>query len=349
MGPLIETISNVCEIQLMDWNGLATSVLGGESISNEEALAVLQAPDDELLAILNAAYRIRKTHYGNRVLVNFLINAKSGLCPEDCHYCSQSAISSADIPKYRTLSAEQILTNARRGAELSASTCCIVLSGRGPSDKDVDSVCEAVRAIKSEMPGMKVCTCLGLLKDQDADKLAAAGSDRYNHNVNTSEAHYDKICSTHTFQDRIDTVERAQHAGMSACSGLIVGMKETEEDIISALRRLRELGADSIPINFLISIDGTPLEKHETELSPRQCLRILCLARFICPDQEIRISAGREGHLRSLQPLGLYPANSLFISDYLTTEGQAPQLDLALIEDMGFEVQSHETPYVETH
>lgn len=333
----------------MDWLNLANRVLDGEVLTRDEALSILRAPDSELLSQLHAAYQIRSRNFGNRVLINFLINAKSGLCPEDCHYCSQSAISTAEIPKYRTLDSEQILARAKRGAELSASTCCIVLSGRGPSGKDVDAVCDAVRSIKSEMPGMKVCTCLGLLESQDAKKLADAGSDRYNHNVNTSEKHYEKICSTHTYQDRVDTVNEAQQAGMLACSGLIVGMKETEDDIIDALCALREIGADSIPVNFLVSIDGTPLERHDGNLSPRQCLRILCLARFLCPDQEIRISAGREGHLRSLQPLGLYPANSLFISDYLTTEGQAPKLDLAMIEDLGFEVESHETAPVATN
>lgn len=330
------------------WYEFAERALAGEVLTRQEYHQILRSSDFELLPLLHAAYRIRYESFQNLVHLNYLINAKSGLCPEDCHYCSQSAISTAEIPKYRTLRTDEIVEKARRGAELHASTCCIVLSGRGPTARDVDHVCEAVKTIKQEMPGVKICTCLGLLKEEDAEKLAAAGSDRYNHNLNTSESHYDNICSTHGFQDRVDTVNKAQTAGMSACSGMIVGMRETDDDIIDALLSLRELDADSIPVNFLVSIDGTPLEQFDTELSPRQCLRVLCLARFICPTKEIRISAGREGHLRSLQPLGLYPANSLFISDYLTTPGQAPQLDLEIIQDMGFEVQSNEASNVPT-
>jgi biotin synthase len=160
-----------------------------------------------------------------------------------------------------------------------------------------------------------------------------------NHNLNTSERHYDAICSTHTFADRVATVRNVQAASIKTCSGGIVGMGETNDDIIDLALTLREMNVRSVPVNFLIPIPGTPLEAAR-QLDPRRCLRVLCLFRFLLPSQEIRIAGGREVHLRSLQPLGLYPANSMFVGDYLTTPGQAPSADFEMIRDMGFVLET---------
>jgi biotin synthase len=176
---------------------------------------------------------------------------------------------------------------------------------------------------------------LGLLSESQARRLASVGVDRVNHNLNTSENHHQNICSTHNFSDRVNTINNVQAAGMTTCSGGIVGMNETDEDIIDLAYSLRKLNVTSVPINFLIPIVGTPLGNID-QLNPRRCLRILCLFRFILPSQEIRIAGGREVHLRSLQPMGLYPANSIFIGDYLTTAGQAARADLEMIRDAGF-------------
>ena len=197
-----------------------------------------------------------------------------------------------------------------------------------------------LRQIK-EQYDLKICACLGLLNQEQADRLKAAGVDRVNHNLNTGEGHYEKICSTHSYQDRVDTLNHVRGAGMEICSGGIIGMGESQEDLVQMAFHLRDLKAESIPLNFLNPIQGTPLE-GQTGLSPLQCLRTLAMFRFANPDRELRIAGGREMHLRSLQPLGLYAANSIFVGDYLTTKGQPPEDDYKMIQDMGFVVTREE-------
>ena len=323
---------------LPDWNTLASRSLAGELIAREEALAVLRAPDEVLLDQLAAAYRVRRHYWGNKVRLHFLLNAQSGLCPEDCHYCSQSKISTAEIEKYPLLAKETILKAAGRAAQLKAGTFCMVISGRSPGEKVFGRVLEAVSEIKANYD-LKICACLGLLSEEQTHRLAAAGVDRVNHNLNTSEDYHGEICTTHNFSDRTQTVENVKAAGITTCSGGILGMGESDDDVIDLALSLRKLDVTSVPINFLIPIPGTPFEALE-KLNPRQCLRILCLFRFILPSQEIRIAGGREVHLRSLQPLGLYPANSIFIGDYLTTAGQAAKMDLEMIRDAGFVLEA---------
>ncbi len=325
-------------IDCPNWNDLADRALAGVQITRTEAQAVLRAPDEVLLDQLAAAYRVRRHYWGNRVRLHFLLNAQSGLCPEDCHYCSQSKISTAAIAKYPLLAQKKILEAAGRAAQLQAGTFCLVISGRSPNEQTFSNVLEAVRQIKTNY-NLKVCTCLGLLSHEQTRRLAEAGVDRVNHNLNTSEQYHPQICATHTFDDRIATVEHVRAAGITTCSGGIIGMGETDDDVIDLALSLRQLDVTSVPVNFLIPIPGTPLEQINT-LNPRYCLRVLCLFRFLLPAQEIRIAGGREVHLRSLQPLGLYPANSIFIGDYLTTPGQSAQSDLEMIRDAGFVLES---------
>jgi biotin synthase len=322
-----------------DWNELAEKSLRGELLTEQEGLAILEADDDEVLAIMHAAYKIRKHYYGKKVKLNLIINAKSGLCPEDCGYCSQSIVSKAPIEKYPLLEKDTLVDGARKALDMKVGTYCIVASGRGPTEREVNQVIEAVKEIKSTMP-MKICACLGILSQEQAHRLKDAGVDRYNHNLNTSKENFGNITSTHTYDDRVSTVEHAKASGMSPCSGCIVGMGETNQQIVEIASALRELDADSIPINFLNSIPGTPLESFK-HLDPRKCLKVLALFRFICPTKEIRISGGREVNLRSLQALGLYAANSVFVGDYLTTEGQDSTDDHKMIEDLGFEVEQY--------
>jgi biotin synthase len=321
------------------WHELAHRVLEGEPPTREEALAVLESPDEALLDLLAAAYRIRRHYYGNLVKLNYLISAKTGVCPEDCHYCSQSIVSTAAIHRHQLIGRDEIMAGADRAVELRASTCCIVLSGRGPSGRELRGVAEAVRGVKARHPGLKVCACMGLLGEDEAALLRDAGVERYNHNLNTAEEFYGEICATHTYEDRVETVRAVAAAGISPCSGVIVGMGETQADLVDACFALRELGAESIPVNFLIAIDGTPLAHRKERLDPRFCLRVLCLFRLVCPDREIRLSAGREVHLGTLQPLGLYAANAIFVADYLTEPGQPAGEDWRMIEDLGFEIE----------
>ena len=322
--------------QQIEWSQLAQSILDGQPITHDQAQAILSSSDNELLDVMAAAYKVRYHYFGNKVQLYFLMNAKSGLCPEDCSYCSQSKVSDAPIPKYNILSAEKLLDGARIAAELESKTYCIVISARGPNEREMKAVETIVPQIK-EKYDLKICACLGLLDQSQADRLKACGVDRVNHNLNSGESHYDKICSTHTYKDRVETLDAVRTAGMELCSGGIVGMGEQHSDNIDMAFALREMNVESIPVNFLNAIDGTPLEGMD-ELSPRDCLRNLAMFRMVNPSCEIRIAGGREIKLRSMQPLGLYAANSIFVGDYLTTKGQAPEADYKMIEDMGFEI-----------
>ena len=211
-----------------------------------------------------------------------------------------------------------------------------MISARGPSQREIDFVCEITPRIKQEY-GLNVCACLGLLTPEQAARLAAAGVDKVNHNLNTSERYYGEVCSTHTYADRMATLAACREAGLELCSGGIMGMGESANDLVDMAFALRELRVESIPLNFLNSIDGTPLEQVN-QLTPRDCLRGLAMMRLVNPTAEIRIAGGRELHLGSLQPLGLYAANSIFVGDYLTTQGQLPEADYRMIEELGFTI-----------
>jgi biotin synthase len=319
-----------------DWAGVSRGVLAGEPIDRTTALSVLRAPDEELLSLLAAAFEVRRAFFGRQVQLYYLVNAKSGLCPEDCHYCTQSRISNAEIQRYPYLSREELMAGARRAVESKACTYCIVSSGRGPTNRELEHVIAAVREIKETLP-LRICCCLGILSEGQAERLQEAGVDRFNHNLNTSEEFHSSICTTHTYEDRVRTITRAKEAGISPCCGGIIGMGERDEDVVALAFALRELEVESIPVNFFHPVPGTPLASLWS-LNPRYCLKTLCMFRFVNPSREIRIAGGRELHLGSLQPLGLYPANSIFVSDYLTTKGQSAQDDFRMIEDLGFEI-----------
>ena len=261
-----------------------------------------------MLGLLQAAFTVRSRYFGKTVRLQMLQNAKSGACQEDCHYCSQSAISTAPIERYNLLPQKQMIDGARQAAASKAQRYCIVISGRSPLDREIDEIAGAVRSIKQEIP-IQICCSLGLMNEQQAKRLKAAGVDRVNHNLNTSEAFHSSICTTHTFQDRLSTIRNARAAGLEICSGGIVGMGEKDEDLIDLAMALIEVKPDSIPLNTLHPATGTPLE-HCDQLTPQRCLKVLCLFRFLHPRTELRIAGGREHNLRSLQPLALYPADS---------------------------------------
>ncbi|MGJ9381901.1 biotin synthase BioB [Salipaludibacillus sp. CF4.18] len=320
------------------WKELAQHVLNDGEIMNSEALSILECPDEDILLLMHASFQIRKKYYGKKVKLNMIMNAKSGLCPENCGYCSQSSIAESPIESYRMRDKKLLVEGAKQAHKLNIGTYCIVASGRGPSNKEVDQVVEAVKEIKNTY-GLKICACLGLLKPEQAKRLKEAGVDRYNHNINTSASHHSNITTSHTYDNRVNTITIAKESGMSPCSGVIIGMKEERQDVVDMATSLKTLDADSIPINFLHAIDGTLLE-GVNELNPMYCLKVLALFRFINPTKEIRIAGGREVNLRSLQPLGLYAANSIFVGDYLTTDGQEETEDHKMLEDLGFEVES---------
>jgi biotin synthase len=310
-----------------------------EALTRDEARTVLAVSDAGTLELIAAVGRVRRRFFGDRVKLNYLVNMKSGLCPEDCFYCSQRKGSDADILKYSWQDTEDMVRAADTAVARGARRVCLVASGRGPAQRDIDRVSEAVREIASR--DVEVCVCLGLLKPGQAEQLREAGAFAYNHNLNTSAERYGDICTTHGFQDRVDTVSEAATAGLSPCSGAIFGMGESDDDIIDVAFALRELNPDSVPVNFLIPFEGTPLART-WELTPLRCLRILALFRLVFPDVEVRLAGGREIHLRGLQPLALHVVNSIFLGDYLTSEGQAGDDDLRMIADAGFVVEGAE-------
>jgi biotin synthase len=346
---MIETLPEIASGH--DWRELAQRVLAGHCVGELEALAILRSSDDELLDLLAGAFQIRRRWFGKTVQLYFLMNAKSGLCPEDCHYCSQAKGSEAEIPKYNLLSREKLLDGAKVAAERGSKTYCIVISARGPSEREIQAVETIVPEIKSRYD-LEVCACLGLLTPDQAQRLAACGVNKVNHNLNTSAEYYEQICSTHTYADRVGTLQAVRNAGLELCSGGIIGMGERDIDVVRMALALRELEVESIPLNFLIDIEGTALHPHpgplpegeggRKRLNPRYCLKALAMFRFVNPRSELRIAGGRELHLGSLQALGLYAANSMFVGDYLTTKGQPAEADYKMIEELGFTVTRHE-------
>ena len=253
---------------------ITARALRGGTVGRDELLAVLASGDDDLLDVIAAAGRVRRRFFGRRVKLNYLVNMKSGMCPEDCGYCSQRLGSTADVLKYSWIEAEEAAGHAQCAIDAGAQRVCLVAAGRGPGDRDIERIAGTVAAIRDRAPAVEVCVCLGLLKDGQAERLREAGADAYNHNLNTSADNYAQICSTHTFDDRAATVAAAKTAGLSPCSGAIVGMGETDGDIVDVALALRELQPDSVPVNFLIPFEGTPLGGR-WELTPQRCLRIL--------------------------------------------------------------------------
>lgn len=318
------------------FDNLADRILHGHTFTREEGVTLLRTDDAQLLSLIAAAYKIRHAYFGRTVTIQMLFNAKSGACQEDCGYCSQSSISAASIDRYALLSPDDVLNGARQAHAANAQRYCVVISGRSPLDKEIHGIASAVKRIKQELP-LQVCCSLGLLTASQAEQLKAAGVDRVNHNLNTSEAYHPSVCTTHTYQDRLTTLQRARAAGLELCSGGIVGMGESDDDLLDLAFALRDLNPDSIPINMLHPIPGTPLAEAK-HLTPRRCLTILCLFRFLHPQRELRAAGGREFNLRSLQPLALYVADSLFVNGYLTTPGDPAREVHRMIEDLGFEI-----------
>ncbi len=262
----------------MDYQQIAELSLSGGGIDKDQALGVLSCPDDKLLLLLHAAYQVRHAFFKNRVQVQILTNAKSGFCSEDCHFCAQSSISSAKIDKHTLLAVEDLVACARQAKKYHAKRYCMGLSGIRSTDKEIDTLCQAFSRIREEV-GIDTCCSIGLLKEAQAKRLKQSGLDRINHNLNSSRRYFPKICSTHTFDDRMNNLRLCRKAGLEICSGGIVGQGETREDVMDLFWSLKEIDPKSIPINFLIPIKGTPFEDGG-KLTPQYCLKVLALARF---------------------------------------------------------------------
>lgn len=319
---------------------LANQSLSGQILSKQDCLDILNNQDIDLLLLLQAAYQVRRASFGQEVRLHVLNNAQNGHCPEDCHYCAQAKSSTAEIESYGMKPDEEMLVEARQAYAKGASCYCMVYAGRGASKARVERLKRILSQIKSEFPDKEICVSTGFVDLEAAKELKTAGLDRLNHNLNTSQEHYPQICTTHTYQDRLNTILAAKNAGLKVCSGMIVGMGEQHQDIIDVALQLREVNAESIPVNLLVPIEGNALSQIPDFMNPQFCLRVLCLFRFLNPKAEIRIAAGREMHLRSMEVMGLYPANSIFLQGYLNAKGETNFKTLTMIRDAGFSIKS---------
>ncbi len=321
---------------------LAADALAGQPLSADDALRVLTDESVDVFALAHAAYAVRHHHFGRGVQVHILNNAQNGRCPEDCSYCTQAKTSDADIEPYPIKNEEEVLAEAGRAYDAGAHRYCMVFSGRGPTEKRTQQLAGYVRAVKDKYPSLEVCVSAGLLDDEKAEVLKLAGLDRLNHNLNTSRARYGDICTTHTYDDRVNTLLSAKRAGLQTCSGLIAGMGESPSELVELALTLADLKAESIPVNFLLPFEGNVLDTPHG-LTPAYCLRILCLFRFANPAADVRCAAGREYHLRGLEPVSLLPANSLFLDGYLNGRGAERRRTYAMIQDAGFELVGDHT------
>jgi biotin synthase len=321
----------------MNWSILANKSLCDDGISRTEALSVLDAGPDELPGVIDAAFTVRRRFWGRGVNLHVLCNAKSGMCRENCAFCSQAIGAYSGVDRYGMMSVEELVAGAHAAHAKEAVKFCMVTATRGPSDDELSVICEAARRIKKDI-SIHLCASLGLLTRDQARRLKEAGIDRFNHNLESSSRYYPEICQTHTWEDRVQTIRFAKEAGMEACCGGIMGMGETREDRVELAFTLREIEVESIPVNFLDPRPGTPLVDTE-RIAPADALLSLCMMRFVNPSRDIRVAGGREVCLRSMQPLALYPANSMFTEGYLTTPGQGETKDLEMIRDAGFFVR----------
>ena len=306
-------------------------------LTRDEALAVARLPLDELPSLIALAHKVRLAWCGPDVELESLINAKSGACPEDCAFCSQSVRFDTGVDVYAFLDIDEVVAAAHATRDAGATQFCIVVAVRGPEERLLRRVIDAVDAVQRET-GLEVACSLGLLTDEQAARLAAAGVRRYNHNLEACRELFPSVCSTHSYDDRVATAQRARAAGMELCCGGILGMGETLEQRVDFAFELAALEPCEVPVNLLDPRPGTPLE-HQTVLSPREALQAIALFRLILPGAWLRLAGGRERVLGELQGMGLLAgANALIVGNYLTTLGRTPEEDHALLEALGMPV-----------
>jgi biotin synthase len=296
----------------------------------------------ELFKLFSLTSELRERRSGKNIAFCCILNAKSGNCPQDCGFCSQSAVSRADVPGYPLLSGEEMTAAAHAAHRNGAFHFSIVTSGRGVRTKsEQKTILAAVEAIRSSLP-VKVCASLGIVDGSFLEELRAVGLYFFHHNLETAPAYFPAICSSHTFNDRVQTIEAAKTAGLKVCSGGIFGMGETVRQRLDLASWLQKLEVDSIPLNFLHPIAGTPLERR-VPLSPLECLQVITAYRLVFPDKPIIVCGGREVGLRSLGPLIFAAgADGLMTGDYLTTKGKPPVQDMEILTDMGLSAKRPE-------
>ncbi len=317
---------------------VAERILDGGAITFEEASTFIELETwPEVLELAAQATRIRERFTGNEVDLCALVNAKAGLCSENCSFCSQSARWNTGISTYPLMDPDQIVQRALEAKAFGAKRFCIVTATRGLSDTDLPAVCEAVRRVKEET-GLEPECSLGFVTDEQLERLKAAGMTRYNHNLETAESHFPSVCTAHTYQDRLNTLRMLRKHGLEICSGGILGLGESRRERLELAFALTELDVECAPINVLNPRPGTPLESSAPP-DPQEVIKTIAVFRFILPRARLELGGGREVNLRDFQAMAfLAGANSLIIGGYLTTHGRQPAQDLQLLKDLGFTV-----------
>ena len=309
-------------------------VLTGGSITFEEAEMLLNTEDIMMLA--DCANTITRTFNSNTVDVEALVNAKSGRCPEDCSFCAQSSFYDTGINKYPLLSKEVLVEKAAKAKQGGATSFCLVCAYRDPPEKDFQQICEAIKEIRSNVH-IEVNVSLGFITLGRARKLKELGVKRYNHNLEAAESYFSKICNTHHFSDRVNTAKIVKAAGLQLCSGGIIGMGETPRQRVELAFSLASLYPEEVPVNILIGREGTPLAGLKP-MDPLEAIKTIAVWRFIMPKTILKIAGGREMHLKHRDRLALKSgANGIITGGYLTTGGNSPNKDIAMIKEIGLE------------
>ncbi len=313
-------------------------------ISTVEARSLLDCEGAELYALLARSGRLTRQRRGTRVHLCAIVNARSGDCDQDCAFCSQSKRSDADIAHYRLMDEQKMADAGREAAQFGAHRFSVVTSGGAVHrDAHLERICDALTDVR-RTTSARTCASLGLMDAAGLERLKESGVTRYHHNLETAESHWDRICTTRPWSDSLVTIRAAQQAGMELCVGGIFGLGESKEQRVELLESIRQLGVESVPINFLHPIPGTPLESL-SELTPADCLRIIAVARLMMPDSEIRICGGREHNLRDLQSwIFMAGVDGLMIGNYLTTAGRTVADDLQMIRDAGLDPELPDAP-----
>lgn len=313
--------------------GLRDKVLDGKRLSRDEAFSLTSVRGIELFELFSAASRIREEFRGNGVDLCSIVNAKSGECPEDCSYCAQSSYYDTGSPVFSLIKEEIVLEKVNEAKDAGVKRFCIVTGGREVEGDELKEIARMITRIRET--GILPCATLGLLNKEGLSLLKDSGLERYHHNLETSERFFTEVCRTHTYKDKLNTINAAKSSGLSLCSGGIFGIGEEWQDRLEMAFALKEINPDSIPINFLIAIQGTPLGDMDL-LDPLEALKIVSIYRFILPDKEIRICGGRRQVLREFNSMiFMAGADSLLTGNYLTTMGVTFEDDLRLIRDYG--------------
>ncbi len=305
------------------------------SYSEDYFLALLEGKADLFKALL-AAQKLKEKHFGSFIETCAILNAKSGRCASDCKFCAQSARYRTKAPVYPLLEEKELISKAKEAYRKGINRFSFVTSGIKLSAKEFNRLLKVIEVLKKSSPAIQLCASLGQLKKEELLALKKAGLDRYHHNLETAKSFYPYVCSAQAWEDRFKTALRVKEVGLSLCCGGLFGLGESEAQIFEFIDNLKELEPDSVPVNFLHPIPGTPLERAQY-LTPKKALAILCVLRLSWPEASIRVCGGREYNLRDLQAFSLLPANALMVGHYLTTSGRDLKKDHQMILDLGYQ------------